>query len=310
MPALMTHHLFGERAVRTLEDGTVEGQEELLSFLIGCQGPDPFFFRASMTDSARQMHQLAHAMHNSHVIGSFSAMRRCIRRLPRDDQRVGMAFALGFLAHYALDSITHPFIYAQQEGICEAGKDDDLEAYPDEVHAVIESELDTWMVWKERHATIAQYPPAGELMLPERASAAGGALCAFVARYVYGLVVSERAYGRCVADMRWVYRHIEPYGSPRYQRIGRIERLVRPVSHLQTLAHEISTSDECPAANLGHLAWADPSTGEVSTKSFYDLYGDALEAYPVYARAFLDGEIEGVFGDIDFDGRPLSDDRM
>jgi hypothetical protein len=263
-----------------------------------------------MTNSGRQIHQLAHDMHNGRVASSFSAMRRCIRRLPRPDQRVGMAFALGFLAHYALDSISHPFIYAQQYGICEAGKADGLDSYPDEVHAVIESEIDSWMVWKERHATVAQYPPAGELALPERAAAAGGALTAFVARYVYGLSVSEGAYARSVSDMRWVYRHIEPYGSARYYRAGLIERTVRPVSHLQTLAHEITTSDECPAANLDHLPWEDPSTGEASTKSFYDLFGDALKAYPGYAAAFLDGSIEGTFGDIDFDGRPLGPDKQ
>ena len=30
MPALITHHIFGQDAVATLADGIVEGQEELL----------------------------------------------------------------------------------------------------------------------------------------------------------------------------------------------------------------------------------------------------------------------------------------
>ena len=35
MPALITHHIFGQDAVATLADGIVEGQEELLAFLLG-----------------------------------------------------------------------------------------------------------------------------------------------------------------------------------------------------------------------------------------------------------------------------------
>ena len=43
MPAIITHHIFGEDVLRTLPAGMVEGEEEVLAFLLGNQGPDPLF---------------------------------------------------------------------------------------------------------------------------------------------------------------------------------------------------------------------------------------------------------------------------
>ncbi|WP_417571973.1 hypothetical protein [Paratractidigestivibacter faecalis] len=39
MPAIITHHIFGEDVLRTLPAGMVEGEEEVLAFLLGNQGP-------------------------------------------------------------------------------------------------------------------------------------------------------------------------------------------------------------------------------------------------------------------------------
>ena len=47
MPAIITHRLFGERAQKELPEGLIDGEEQLLAFLLGNQGPDPFFFRFS-----------------------------------------------------------------------------------------------------------------------------------------------------------------------------------------------------------------------------------------------------------------------
>ena len=62
MPALITHHLFGERSATLLPEGLITSEEELLAFLLGNQGPDPFFFRVLTTpERGRNARQLAHA---------------------------------------------------------------------------------------------------------------------------------------------------------------------------------------------------------------------------------------------------------
>ena len=118
MPAIITHHIFGEDVLRTLPAGMVEGEEEVLAFLLGNQGPDPLFARFSTAPSvAMRCRRLGHAMHDGRVVEAAFAMRDGVSHLPVADERVGRAFALGALGHYALDRTAHPFVFAQQEAL-------------------------------------------------------------------------------------------------------------------------------------------------------------------------------------------------
>ena len=142
MPALITHHIFGQDAVATLADGIVEGQEELLAFLLGNQGPDPCFTRAlgklSTTAATRRFGKEMHARKMSTAL--FCA-RDAVAHLPESDARIGRAFVLGLVGHYALDSIAHPIVYAGQKEL--AALHDELGDAERELHGLIESELDT-----------------------------------------------------------------------------------------------------------------------------------------------------------------------
>ena len=163
MPALITHHLFGERSATLLPEGLVTSEEELLAFLLGNQGPDPFFFRVLTTpERGQNARRLAHEMHDGRMTRAFAALRDGVSHLPEADAGIGRAFALGMLSHYALDRVAHPFVYAEQYALIDAAEN--LYDADSEVHAVIESDLDTWMLWSLRHATVHDCPPASELV--------------------------------------------------------------------------------------------------------------------------------------------------
>ena len=304
MPALITHHLFGEAAVTSLPEGLVQGQEELLAFLMGNQGPDPFFARFfTRPDKAAVAHRLAHEMHEEHVAGAFVCLRQAVTHLWEEDKGVGRAFVLGMAGHYLLDRTTHPLVFAEQDAICEAGVG--LEGAGVDVHAVIESDIDTWMLWQERHATVLDCPPDMELALTSRIARVAGALFSQVAWQVYNLRVGADEFGRSVRDYAFVYRRIEPAGSMRCDGYAAIERLLQPHSHLRAMAHQVLRSDECASANLERHPWTDPSTGEVSCDSFADLYHKALADYAGFVESYVRGgglNVEEIVCGINDDG--------
>ena len=153
MPAIITHHLFGEDAATRLPEGIIDGQEELLAFLLGNQGPDPFWAHfVARRSVAAACAKLATDMHAGKVVEAFMALHDAVTHLPEDDKCVGRAFVLGLLSHYVLDSIAHPFVYAQETALCKANPE--LEPSRNEVHAIIESDLDTWMLWSQRGLTV------------------------------------------------------------------------------------------------------------------------------------------------------------
>ena len=223
MPSLITHHIFGEDAAQRLPKGLIDGEEELLAFLLGNEGPDPFFVRFS-TIPARvsACRHLARDMHNSHVTRAFGDIRSSVGHLPVEDERIGRAFALGLLGHYALDRTAHPFIYAQQYALLEQPG---LADAPHELHAIIESDIDSWILWEKRHATVLEHHPASDLMHTARIDRVGGTIFSQVAFAVFGLNVGPEEYGAAVSDYQWVYRRIEPAGSGKTRLIDHVRRV-------------------------------------------------------------------------------------
>lgn len=287
MPALITHHVFGEESMQRLPHGLIASEDERVAFLIANQGPDPFFFRVRTPNAATCM-KLAHRMHSSRMTRQFEALRDGVSMLNRHDAGVGRAFVLGLLSHYVLDRTAHPFVYAQQWGVQKA--DPTLADAGSEVHAVIESDLDVLMLQLKRSgATVAVYPPESELVTTERVNKVAGALMCFMARSVYGLDVGSSEYGGAVADMKLVYQLIEPSSMPVAPVIGDLEALLRGGrTMLGSLSHRVTTDAPRGAGNLDHRAWSNPFTDEPSRESFPEVFDRALDDYEVQARAFAE----------------------
>lgn len=308
MPALMTHHLFGEESVERLPEGLVSSAGERAAFLLANQGPDPFFFHVRTPHMAACM-ELAQRMHRSRMSRQMAALYDGVAHLPKHDAAVGRAFVLGLISHYILDRTAHPFVYAQQEGIQQA--DPTLADAGSEVHAIIEGDLDVLMVQRKREgATCADYPPADELVTTERINRVAGALMSAMAYQVYGLPVGANEYGGAVADMQLVYRLIEPAGSRHTRAIEAAETLVRHRSMLEALAHRVTATPPAGAGNLACHRWRDPFTGRASTASFPALFEHALDVYGAAARRFVaTGDAVALTEHINYAGRHLGADE-
>lgn len=310
MPALITHHIFGEDLAQDLPAGLLGGEEELLAFLLANQGPDPFFARFSTLPSrARACHRLAEQVQASRTTRALLALREGVSHLPVADERVGRAFALGLLGHYVLDRTAHPFVIAQQRALADA--DPSLAPAAREVHALIESDIDTWILWEKRHATVLERPAATNLMRTARIERVGGALFSQVGLSVYGIALGAGEYGAAVRDYERLCRLIEPAGSRRTRAVGAVERAVHGRSLAEAAAHYVRRAEECAAANLERHEWTHPFTEEVRHDSFADLFDQARLAYPRLAEAFVRGrrdELSGLVAGISYEGRPGTDD--
>lgn len=310
MPALIAHHLFGEEAARLLPKDLLACEEEMVAFLLGNQGPDPLFFRfCALPQTNTRVHQLALRMHGTHALDALLSTRESVRHLHEGDKRAARAFALGFLGHYLLDSRTHPFVHAQENALCDVGVG--LQDAHHEVHALIEGDLDSWLLWNMRGRTTTEVPSESCLASTPHIDRIAGTLLSQVAFEVYGLSIDAKQYGASVRDYRTVYHLLEPAGSPTQRALTALEHLCKPHSMACAFAHVPTTSDACAAANLEHHTWYDPSTHEPSTASFAELFQDALDEWPDLCGAFVRGDLEvlqGLVGSRTYDGVPTAGD--
>lgn len=307
MPGIITHHLYGEEAAQRLPNNLSFCDEELLAFLLGNQGADPYYFCfTALPNVVLTCHGFAEKMHDAPVVDALLAARDGVASLPADDRPYGRAFVLGLLAHYLLDSEAHAFINTQEDALCDAGVG--LEDAHEQVHALIESELDTWMLWSARQQTINDAPAWADLARTDRVSRAAGALFSQVAWQVFDTSLGSSAYEGCLRDYEYIYHAIDPLGNARGAMIAGAERLGARYSRLSALAHSAEPGDTCPAANLACDPWLDPLTNTEQTTSFPDIFYDSLEKWPALVEAFLADDRSALDALVlrNYNGQPLA----
>ena len=144
-------------------------------------------------------------------------------------------------------------------------------------------------------------PAHANLQRTDRICRVAGALFSQVAFSVYGVSLGAEEYSACVGDYDLEYRVIDPAKGTVTRALGAAERLIRPHSLAQSMAHRVTRSCECPAANLERRAWADPADGRERHESFADLFDAALEGYPALAESFVRGNLAL---SLNYDGMP------
>lgn len=306
MPAIISHHIFGEDAAALLPSDMLTNQEDLLAFLLGNQGTDPLWARFRTTPAkARTCHELADRVHDAHMVDVFIVLHDAVKHMNSEDAHVARAYTLGLGAHYVLDSLTHPLVLAQQAELAQAN--DELVDADKEVHALLESDIDTWLLWQKRHMTVLDAPCSATLATTEHINTVAGTLLSKVASDVYDIEFGAAEFGKAISDYALFYRLIDPPASRLPRLLARLERIVRPHSRLQAQAHRVTQSDECESANLKHHRWRDPATGAVSLASFADLFHDALIAWPAFWQRLADGDrdrLAAIIDGINYCGRP------
>lgn len=306
MPAILAHHLFGEDASVLLPDSMLANQQDLLAFLLGNQGVDPLWSRGfAIPQLAHRCHELASRVHNERMADVLMSMRGAVRCLAADEQSIGRAFVLGVAAHYLLDSMTHPLVYAQEEELALA--DEELAGCRDEVHAIIESDLDSWMLWETRHLTVLEAPSSRALARTGKVERIAGIVVSHMASEIFDMELDANEFARSVRDYQLLYKAIDPPALLSSRLLFFIERFGLKKSRLRAQAHLVTNSDACASANLEHRLWRNPSTGEASVASFPDLYHDALYAWPEFCRCLVEGNkqrLELMIDGIDYYGRP------
>ena len=312
MPAIMTHDFFGKDAL-----GTVSGIlgfssiDEREAFLLGNQGPAPFFYLVA-NPLTRKENLVGSTMHSTRPAHLLVALRAAVDRADVLERSITRAFVAGFLCHYLLDREVHPFVYATQWALCDAGVPGLDRSAGSRVHEEIERDFDEMVLFTKLGQTIETYKPYEQVLRgsTELLDAAGVAVYRAV-RETYGKAIDLWAYAESVRLFRAVQRvFYSPEGTVR-DTIGGLERQLTGTtfSLVSAMAHRVRRETTSVFDNRAHKAWENPFTHEVRTESFWDLYQAALaKVEPAeqifFARGFDDAMAERLTRNLNFSGEP------
>lgn len=113
MPDIITHYIFGLDTAQNLKQTHLYPllKENRDLFLIGLQGPDPIYYHHLRKKDNKSY--IASKMHTEKT-GDFLVSTLCqIKKYDVSSKEFneGMSFISGFICHYILDSMAHPYIF-------------------------------------------------------------------------------------------------------------------------------------------------------------------------------------------------------
>lgn len=128
MPEIVTHHFFGMKVLQDLPQEISERIDPEL-YRTGVRGPDPLgIVRFWCPPIWKRLHGRSSVMHNLHSGMFFERLSREVREKNGELQRQLFSYECGFLTHYFLDSVCHPYvIYRTGLGKAYAGNHRSLE---------------------------------------------------------------------------------------------------------------------------------------------------------------------------------------
>ncbi|MDE6110689.1 MAG: zinc dependent phospholipase C family protein, partial [Eubacterium sp.] len=139
MPAFSTHYIFAKEMMDTLKEIADFKINENVVF-IGAQGPDIFFFhRAFPWQLGKPLRKLGSLLHRKKAGILLNKLSEYCRK---NESSIAKSYAFGFILHYSLDRICHPYVYYLQNKITEKQP----EFNPHSAHNIIELSLDSLML--------------------------------------------------------------------------------------------------------------------------------------------------------------------
>ncbi len=277
MPAIITHDQFGKQALSLSSVLFIKTKEEKDAFLLGNQGPDPFFY-CGVDPSLLKYRFVGNMIHDKKPAELFFALSKHLKKVPMEYRSIVKAYVAGFACHYLLDRSAHPYVYSQQYAFCKAGEEGLTDKDGSDVHAVIESELDEMMLYTRTGQTVATYAPEKEILrCSTKPLKAISAYLSSVIREVYSADVRDDLFYRGVVLFRLVQGVFHSPRGIKRNLLGNIERLLRNHSFVQAMSHRAIPLTVSEFDNHQHAVWENPFTGTVTTASFVDLFNQAQQ---------------------------------
>lgn len=112
----------GEKALALTDTELVRNsiQEYHGVFMLGCQGPDPFYLYHRLPwQSKKDFDEVLHygdVLHKEHINDNFRMM---LEESKESMHHLDIAYVMGFMCHWALDHTAHPYIFYETDSLTE-----------------------------------------------------------------------------------------------------------------------------------------------------------------------------------------------
>ena len=276
MPDTITHYIFGLDTAQNLKHTALYPhlKENRDLFLIGLQGPDPIYYHHLRRKDNKAY--IASKMHTEKT-GDFLISALCHLKkydISSKEFSQGLSYLSGFICHYILDSIAHPYIFYMSGRY--------LEDVPEThkylgLHKKLELAIDTILCEEHFSVKSCNFKVHKNILknidMPECITT----MFDEILFLNYGITGGGKIFKDAYEDIRTYYKMT-------YDRFGTkkaVASLVSPLlprstsSVVNSFSYFNCLNPDFDYMNRSKRVWLHPVTGNVYTFSFYDLLRNA-----------------------------------
>lgn len=284
MPNIICHTLFMDDVFDSLEPSMQEWMEPRKQLLrIGANGPDILFFHGY---NLKRLHQtelrhLGSKMHHVKTNEFYIKAVDCIEKEKNETIKKDMlAYVCGHLCHWALDSITHPYIF-YRTGNCKGES-----AW---WHHRFESILDAVMLKIKRDCTIENFRIGEICDAPLEVARAIARVYVPISNEVFNVEMKPHQIVESLQDWNFVQGVFYDPSGKKDKTVRSIEKVFGSENMLSGYLVPNKADDPYDVCNAMHERWCYPvDETMVSTESFLELYDKAMLVAKNAIRLFID----------------------
>ena len=268
--------IFGREVYHNLKNNSLKKNlyYNCAAYGLGLQGPDIFFYYLpSYVLEGHNIGALAHVCETSAFFQGLIESRNQFSS--RTDLNIAEAYLIGFLGHYTLDTICHPYIYAMTHY-----KDKKEKAYFSR-HAYLETDIDTALLDLKLHRQPCNFHTEDTIRLTHRQKHVIASMLYYAYRYAFP-DVKFRKYTMYLAIFSmqlglWLMHD----DSGKKKAIVRLtERICLGYPLFSPLIPSDTLFFRTDPFNLRHALWKNPWDSSItSNESFFELYDKSKELY-------------------------------
>lgn len=275
MPGFVTHYIFGRETYRKLSSSSLKKNiyNNHSAYSLGQQGPDLFFYYLpSYVLEGHNLGSIAHVQESNAFFRGL--LRSCLSITNRFDRAVAEAYVAGFIGHYTLDTICHPYVYAMTHY---NGREKDYFAR----HAYLETDIDTALLDMKLNRQPCNFYSADTITLTRRQKKVIAKLLYHAYHYAYPeLRIRKYTMYLGIFSLPLGLRILHDDTGKRKVLFRLIEKYVLGYPVFSPLVPSDTLFFRTDPFNLRRAKWTNPwDKSLTSSETFFDLYEKAFGTY-------------------------------
>lgn len=273
MPGLITNYLFGERAYQSLSPNYLKEiiRKNPNAYHMGLQGPDIFFYYLNPYMRKRK-NNICNILHEKNTGAFFDNLLEYTVVLETEDREICLAYIAGFLCHYALDTHTHPYLYARMQ--------QDLNDYPERRYEAfyyrrIETFMDTLLLKRLNHMEPSQLNLEALVSLTKKERRNISDCLLYAIRTTYHYRLSRKTLLKVISSVRRTCIFLQTNPQMRQRLVRFIENHLKLSSSKTCFIYPEYQGDPEDYLNENRRTWYTGEQRIPHSETFFELLNDA-----------------------------------